>query len=180
MRFVTLSEEHLETVLKWRTSEFVTKYMYTDVEYDMEKQREWFRRVKQDPHSYYWVLENKGVHMGLVSITDIDNIHKRAYWNFYIGEPKYGMLAGFIGPYLYNFAYERFKLNKLMGEVMAGNESVRTLHLKQGAREVGCFKDHIWKNGKFHDVYIYEMTKEDWLKYGDKYSKYQPEVETGL
>lgn len=39
MQFVSIKEEHLELILNWRTSEFVTRYMYTDIEYDLVKQR---------------------------------------------------------------------------------------------------------------------------------------------
>lgn len=177
MRFIVLSEEHLEMVLKWRTSDYVTKYMYTDISYDMQKQRDWFQKVKNDVNSYYWILENKGEYIGLVSLTDINTLNKRAYWNFYMGEQKFSMLAGFIGPFLYNFAFDAFDLNKLMGEVMEDNEAVRSLHLKLGTREVGFFKDHIWKNGRFHNVYLYEMTKEDWLNKGSKYLKFLAEVD---
>jgi UDP-4-amino-4,6-dideoxy-N-acetyl-beta-L-altrosamine N-acetyltransferase len=177
VQFLKIKEEHLEQILKWRTSEFVTRYMYTDIEYDLENQRKWYHFIQNDPNSYYWLLRYKEDLIGLVSITDINHRDKRAYWNFYIGEPKYSMIAGFIGPYVYNYAFQRLDFHKLMGEVMEGNESVRQLHLKQGAREVGIMKDHIWKYERFHDVYVYEMTKSDWMEKGKRFANYMPVVE---
>lgn len=72
--------------------------------------------------------------IGYISITSIDRRHKRAYWNFYIGEPEYAMLAGFIGAYMYNYAFPTFGFEKMMGEVMADNTAVRRLHLQLGAK----------------------------------------------
>lgn len=176
MHFNSVSEEHLELILKWRTSEFVTRYMYTDIEYDMEKQKQWYQVIENDPNSYYWVLTYKNQPIGLVSITDVNHRDKRAYWNFYIGDPAYSMLGGFIGPYTYNYAFQNLGINKLMGEVMAENEGVRKMHIKQGAREVGILTEHIYKNGKYHDVYIFEMTRKMWKACGGKFAKYVPEV----
>ncbi|MEK4146255.1 UDP-4-amino-4,6-dideoxy-N-acetyl-beta-L-altrosamine N-acetyltransferase [Robertmurraya sp. FSL W8-0741] len=177
MQFVSIKEEHLELILNWRTSEFVTRYMYTDIEYDLVKQRSWFESIKKDPHSYYWIMIYRDEPIGLVSITDIHSRDKRAYWNFYIGNPKFSMLGGFIGPYVYNYAFKTMGLNKLVGEVMEENEGVRKLHLKQGAREVGYFSEHIFKYNKYHHVYIYEMTKNMWDTCGSKFSNYIPEVQ---
>ncbi|MFD2442707.1 UDP-4-amino-4,6-dideoxy-N-acetyl-beta-L-altrosamine N-acetyltransferase [Bacillus sp. CGMCC 1.16607] len=176
MEFVPVKEEHLELILKWRTSDFVTRYMYSDIEYDLDKQRNWYQFIKSDPNSHYWVLEYKNEPIGLVSITDINQRDKRAYWNFYIGEPSFSMLGGFIGPYVYNFVFQNLNIQKLMGEVMEENEGVRKLHVKQGAREVGYFTDHIYKYGKYHNVYVFEMTKEMWKEAGAKFAKYVPVV----
>lgn len=177
MKFIKIQEQHLEQILRWRTSEFVTKYMYTDVEYDMEQQKRWFERIQSDDRSYYWLLAYQQHLIGFVSITNINKLYKHAYWNFYIGEPSYRMVAGLVGPYVYNYAFQCLGMHKLMGEVMEENESVRKLHLQQGAREVGMLQDHVWKRGKFHNVYIYEMTKSRWLEKGKKFARFFPEVE---
>ncbi|URM34906.1 UDP-4-amino-4,6-dideoxy-N-acetyl-beta-L-altrosamine N-acetyltransferase [Cytobacillus firmus] len=177
LHFISIKEEHLELILNWRTSEFVTRHMYTDIDYDLDKQNEWLKSVQRDQNSHYWVLNYKDQPIGLVSITDINYRDKRAYWNFYIGDPAYGMLGGFIGPYVYNYAFEFLGIHKLMGEVMEENEGVRKLHLKQGAREVGYLTDHIYKYGKYHNVYIFEMTKEMWKSCGGKFAKYFPTVD---
>jgi UDP-4-amino-4,6-dideoxy-N-acetyl-beta-L-altrosamine N-acetyltransferase len=176
VEFVSIKEEHLELILDWRTSEFVTKFMYTDIEHDMKKQKEWFSYIQNDRNSYYWLVKYKDQLIGLVSITDINQRDKRGYWNFYIGDPAFSMLGGFIGPYVYNYAFQNLGFHKLMGEVMEENEGVRKLHLKQGAREVGYFLDHIFKNNQYHHVYIFEMTKEMWAANGGKFAKYIPIV----
>ena len=48
IEFESLKEEHLEMLLKWRTQPDVTKYMATDIKYDMEQQKQWFQTLSND------------------------------------------------------------------------------------------------------------------------------------
>ncbi len=172
MRFVKLREEHLEQVLKWRKSEHVTRFMYTDVEDNIEKQFRWYQRISNDSTCRYWVIYIKEQPIGLVSINDIDDVNCRATWAYYIGDMNFSMVGAMIGPYLYNYAFETYKLHKLSGEVMAENINVRKIHQMHGSREVGFYRDHVFKNGQYHDIYIYEMLAEEWEKKKVKFRKY--------
>lgn len=176
MKWIQIEERHLQQILDWRTSEEVTRYMYTDIEYSMENQKKWLEKIRADENGCYFLMEYRDELIGFISLTDINWTHKRATWNFYIGNMKYAMLAGFLGAYMYNYAFHELGLEKLNGEVMDINEGVRKLHLKQGAREVGVLEHHICKQGVWHDVYIFEMTKERWHDMGGKFAKFVAEV----
>lgn len=176
MKWIPIEEAHLQQILDWRTSEQVTKFMYTDIEYNLEQQYKWLERIKADQMGQYFIMEYRDEYIGFISLTNIHWTYKRATWNFYIGNMKYAMLAGFLGAYMYNYAFNELGLEKLNGEVMDINEGVRKLHIKQGAREVGVLERHIVKNDIWHDVYMFEMTKERWAVVGQKYQKYVAEV----
>ncbi|GAA4718800.1 UDP-4-amino-4,6-dideoxy-N-acetyl-beta-L-altrosamine N-acetyltransferase [Brevibacillus fulvus] len=170
--FNRLAEKHLEQVLKWRTQEDVTRYMYTDVAYDMEKQKKWYERVSQSDSDKYWVIAVQQTPIGVISLNQIDTVNKRASSGFYIGEEKYRVYGGIIPLFLYNYAFNQLDLNKVTAEVMEGNENIRKIHLLHGYREVGYYKDHIYKYGTFHHVYLLELLKEDWQQKADKYQRY--------
>jgi UDP-4-amino-4,6-dideoxy-N-acetyl-beta-L-altrosamine N-acetyltransferase len=176
MKWLTIKEEHLQQILEWRTSEFVTKYMYTDIEYSLGNQYKWLEHIRADENGLYWLMSYRENLIGFISITSIDWKHRHAYWNFYIGNPSFSMIAGFIGAYMYNYAFGELGLEKLLGEVMEENRSVRQMHLKQGAREIGFLENHIFKYGQWHNVYVYEMTRERWADKGNKFKKYIPEL----
>ncbi|MFF2178491.1 UDP-4-amino-4,6-dideoxy-N-acetyl-beta-L-altrosamine N-acetyltransferase [Lysinibacillus sp. NPDC058147] len=171
-----VQKKHLQKILDWRTKENITRVMYTDIPYSMENQKKWFEAINECQTSMYWVMEYNGESIGLISLTSINWHNKRAYWNFYVGEEKYALLAGFIGLYMYNYAFKELGLKKLLGEVMDINEGVQKLHLRQGAREVGILEKHIFKNNVWHDVHLFEMTAERW-SINERYSKYIVEVE---
>ena len=176
MKWIPIEEQHLKQILDWRTNEQVTRFMYTDIEYNLENQYKWLGKIRADQTGHYWLMEYRDELIGLISITDISWAHKRGTWNFYIGNMKYAMLAGFLGAYMYNYAFEKLGLEKMNGEVLDINEGVRKLHSKQGAREVGVLEHHILKNGVWHDVYMFEMTKDRWIDIGAKFKKYIPLV----
>ncbi|MEY2371386.1 UDP-4-amino-4,6-dideoxy-N-acetyl-beta-L-altrosamine N-acetyltransferase [Lysinibacillus capsici] len=178
MKWIPIEEQHLQQILDWRTREDITRYMYTDIEYSLENQKKWLNTIGADQKGFYWLMEYKGDIIGFISITDIDWSHKRGAWNFYIGDMKYAMLAGFLGAYMYNYAFTELGLEKLIGEVMDINVGVQKLHLKQGARLVGKYEHHICKNNMWHDVHVFEMTKDRWQEVGDKFKKYIPEVQS--
>ncbi len=169
--FIKLKEEHLEQVLKWRTKENVTKFMFTDIEYNLINQKKWFEKVSKRPTEKYWVIAIKGNLIGLLSLNNLDFANKRTSWGFYIGDDNYRMYGGIIPPYLYNYVFYHLNLNKITVEIMEGNHSVTKIHKLHGYREVGIFKNHIFKNNQFHDVYLMELLKVDWDKKSSKYKK---------
>lgn len=164
--FVKLKEEHLEMVLNWRTREDITRYMITDVEYDLDKQRKWFDKINKNPSESYWIIKYHAKPIGLISLNDIDLKNRHTRWGYYIGEEKYRMYGAIIPYYLYSYVFEKLNLNKIIAEVLEGNDRVIKLNLLHGYRKVGIFKNHIFKNGKFHDLILLELTKKDWLKTG--------------
>ena len=176
IRFVKLREKHLEQVLEWRTQEDVTQFMNTDIEKDMDKQREWFRRVSNSETDAYWIIEIKEKPVGVISLNNIDHVNKRTSWGFYIGEEKYRLYGGIIPPYFYNYIFSTYDFHKITAEVMEGNSNVLKLNLLHGYRMVGVYKDHIYKNGSYVDLNLLELLKEDWLKL-KKFQKYVCEFE---
>ncbi|MGG2084595.1 UDP-4-amino-4,6-dideoxy-N-acetyl-beta-L-altrosamine N-acetyltransferase [Lysinibacillus pakistanensis] len=176
IRFIKLREKHLEQVLEWRTQEDVTKFMNTDIEKDMDKQREWYKKISNSKTDLYWIIEIKGKHVGVISLNNIDYVNKRTSWGFYIGEKKYRLYGGIIPPYFYNYVFSKFDLHKITAEVMEGNNNVIKLNLMHGYRMVGVYKDHIFKNDVYSDLNILELMREDWIKL-NKYQRYVCEFE---
>lgn len=171
IRFIKLKEEHLEQVLEWRTQEDVTKFMNTNIEKDMGKQRLWFSKISNSKTDAYWIIEIKEKLVGVISLNNIDYVNKRTSWGFYIGEEKYRLYGGIIPPYFYNYVFTTYDFHKITAEVMGGNNNVIKLNLMHGYRMVGVYKDHILKNGSYADLILLELLKEDWLKQ-NKFQKY--------
>lgn len=169
LNFRRLALEDMELVLDWRTSDYVTKYMYTDIEKNIEHQRSWFSRIDGDSSQVYWIIQHDRTPIGLISIHDLNWIHRRASLGFYIGDLNYARLAGHVHAYLYNFAFHELKLNKLVAEVMEGNEGMMKIHLHHGFIHRGTFQDHIYKYGQYHDVHYFELMAETWT---EKYKKF--------
>jgi len=175
IKFFNLQEEHLEMVLRWRVKPEVSEYMFTDVNYNVEKQHQWFKRICNDDTCRYWLISYQDVPIGVINLAAIDRIHLRCSAGYYIGELGYRQLGAMIPPYLYNHVFKEMKFRKIYGEVMAENKKVLQMHKMHGFREVGIYRDHIFKNGRFHDVVLIELLSESWLKQ-TRYQRYIAEM----
>lgn len=162
LAFRKLREEHLEMVMRWRSSPEVNAGHLVQLGYDMERQRQWFAVVSNNPAWRVWVVEYGGRPVGVMRLENISWEHRRCGVGFYIGEPAHRQLFGVALPYLYNYVFDRLKLHKLMGEVLATNLSVLALHRMHGYREVGRYSDHVARDGGFVDVVLIELLEDVW------------------
>lgn len=173
--FKKLDEGDLEKVLEWRTSEHVTRYMYSDIDKDPDHQKKWYEAITKDDTQYYWVIEVKGTAVGLISINHLDRNNRKATFGYYIGDLKYTMIAGRIHPYFYNFAFFDLGLNKLYAEVMEGNEGMMKMHLHHRFEHVATFKEHIYKYGRYHDVHYFELLASTWKENCQQFHRFTAE-----
>ena len=173
IEFKRLKEEHLEMVLKWRTQPDVTKYMATDIEYDMKKQKQWFQIISNDKSSKYWIITYKTIFIGLIALVDINLTHRHTIWSYYIGIKKYRMTLGGIVPlYLFNHIFNKLKLKKIFANCMVENKGIIKIFQLHGFREVGVYKQHYYKNGCYHDVLMMELLAEAWKEKNDEFGRY--------
>lgn len=175
LTFRKLDERDLKQVLEWRTSEHVTKYMFTDIEKNLDNQYKWFAKISTDDTQYYWIIEMNTQPIGLISLNQLDRTNKKSSFAYYIGDLEYAIIAGRIQPFLYNFAFFELGLNKLYAEVMEGNEGMMKMHHHYGFTHVATLKEHIYKYKHFHDVEYFELLAKDWKEKCKKFHKLQAE-----
>jgi len=178
VEFIKMHDFHMKMVLKWRTKPEVTQFMATDIDDDLEKQKRWFKLESQKNSSKWWIINFKNKPIGVIALVDINLHHKFATWDYYIGEEKYrGRLGAFIPLYFYNYVFDNLKLNKIIATVMDGNINLLKLHELHGYRKIGVYQKHIFKQNKFHDLFILELLKEKWEKEQIKFHKIKADFE---
>jgi UDP-4-amino-4,6-dideoxy-N-acetyl-beta-L-altrosamine N-acetyltransferase len=144
--------------------------MFTDIEKDFEKHKKWMNDVLNKENCKYWLISYCGENIGLVHLSEIDYIHKRCTTGYYIGAKEFmGRGAVFLPP-VYDYVFNKLKLNKIYGEVLEGNGLILGIHEFHGWRNVGAFKNHVYKNGKYYDVHLLELLGTDWLNFKTKES----------
>ena len=168
--FKRMREENLEMVLNWRLKPFVKHYLFTDVENNLEKQKNWFKKISTNPTYRYWVIFMSGIPIGLVNLANLDFFNKRTNASYYIGEEKFLQFGGVVLPYFYNHIFLELGINKVHGEVIEGNPILK-IHLMHGYRLVGTMKDHVYKNDQLNNIHIVELMKDDWIK-NKRFSSY--------
>ncbi|WP_243354228.1 UDP-4-amino-4,6-dideoxy-N-acetyl-beta-L-altrosamine N-acetyltransferase [Bacillus litorisediminis] len=160
-----LEEEELELVLKWRNSEHIRKYMYSDEIISFEDHINWFRNLINDSSKIAKVLLYDGRPVGYVHFTNIDNRNGKCYWGFYIGESNAPRGSGTaLGLLALDYIFEEVSIRKLCAEVLAFNTISIHYHKKFGFVEEGRFTQHVLKCRQYIDVISMALFKDQWLE----------------
>lgn len=163
-RLRPMEESDLEKVLEWRNSERIRANMYTDHSISMDEHRAWFERIREDQSNIYKIFEFRDYPVGVANIVQIDIRNNKCFWAFYLGDMNLPHGSGAVMEFLFlEYVFEDLKIRKLCCEVFSFNYSTIKLHKKFGFREEGCFKEHIFKNGKYEDVVSLALLNQDWL-----------------
>lgn len=174
-----ITSDDLKTIIDWRMSPNVTKYMYTDPKLNLEGQKVWLKNINSSKNQFYWIIECDNKPIGVVSITDIDYINSRCQWGHYIGDISYRGKGIFscVECNIYDYVFYNLKLNKLVTEVFRFNKNAIDIHRRTGSNIEGILREHIFKNDKFYDVVVMGITKKMWetKKTSTKYQKIEIE-----
>lgn len=162
--FTRVTEADAGLLLKWRSSPEITKHMFSDLSNNtIEEQKKWIRSLanRQDYRAY--IIKDDLQPIGFLAFTDIDFTHKRCSTGLYIYEKVAGLkYAVTLNYYISHYIFRRLGCNKIVLYILTSNEKAMKMQEKNGARFVGCLRQHIFKNNEFHDVNIYEALKEEW------------------
>ena len=173
-RLRNLHESDLETVRQWRMMPEITHYMYTDPVITPEDQFAWFKSITASPRDRVWIIEltDGDIPVGLLSLTDIDHTHKRAWWAYYIADARARGkgLAKSLELNTYAYVFERLCFERLWCEVFAFNDRVVAIHEKFGSKVEGVLRQHIRKGNKVHDVVRMAVLAEDWPAIQEKFA----------
>jgi len=177
-RLRLIRESDLDTVMRWRMLPEVTRYMYTDPQLTRESQGAWFDRIRDSQRDRVWIIESlpapatdaaspapAPLALGVLSLSDIDRVNQRCAWAYYLGETTArGMgLAKTLELNVCEYVFETLGLAKLWCEVLSFNDRVVALHEKFGSKVEGVLRQHVCKNGEFHDVVRMGLLRSDWL-----------------
>jgi len=167
-----IKKEDLTMIMNWRMAPHITKYMYTDPDLTLEKQKKWFESVSNDQSCLYWIITVDEEDVGLINLYDIDNKNKRCGWAYYIANLDFRGkgIAKQLELNLYRFVFEVLEFNILWCDVFGFNDKVVRLHKIYGSEIEGVLKEHIYKNDEFHDIVKMAVLKSKWPTIKEKYN----------
>jgi RimJ/RimL family protein N-acetyltransferase len=152
-----------EMLLDWRTRPEITRYMFTDLEPDLDKQRQWLTRCAGREDFIHFVVEWQQRPVGYLSFAQIDRVNRRCSPGTYLVlKPAERYIAAFTHSFVLDYAFYRLNLHKVTYEIMAGNDPFIRGKPLMKVRSVGILREHVWKYGMFHDVHLFEITEPEW------------------
>ena len=160
LREVTLDDAEL--ILKWRTSEKVTKFMNSDVANDIDEQEQWISDCYNKKTYYHWIILYNKLPVGLINIQDYSEQNRTLSWGFYIGENNIDGLGAFIPPFFYNWVFNELCIKEIKIEVFFSNTRVIKLHQLHGYKFTPSFYRVSHKDSEDISLVSMSLTSSDW------------------
>jgi RimJ/RimL family protein N-acetyltransferase len=163
-------------LLAWRRDPSVTRFMYTDLDHnDVGKQQDWLAAMEGRKDFRHFIIEHGGEPVGYLSYSHIDFIHKHCQSGSYMAPTAAARQApmGLIHAFIMDYVYYALGMHKIYNYFMAGNDKVIKIQRILKCREVGVLKDHVFKYGAFHDVYVFETLESDWRTHPRPFTREQ-------
>jgi len=103
--------------------------------------------------------------IGIGGLSGMNQLHRRAEISIVIGseEHRNGVITLEGLALLTEIGFSKFNLNKIIATSLASSDGGAGITKLLGYKEAGCFKNHVWVNGKWEDVIFMEVMQKDWL-----------------
>jgi RimJ/RimL family protein N-acetyltransferase len=152
--------------LPWVADLEVTRYLGRRTGAALYQEVDFFKKVGEAKDTVLWIVEADGETVGAIGIHEIDWQNAHATTGILIGaKDKWGKgIASEAMGLRTRYAFRELNLHKLMTEVFVGNAASRRALEKNGYRTVGIRKEHMFTGGRWHDMWLGEVTREEWEK----------------
>ena len=158
-------EDDLPLFLHWLADTEVTKYLgFWNTVPSLEQEKEWLKKSAEDRNSVIWIVEVDGACIGNSNIRNIDwkNQHgetgtfigDRARWSKGYGTESMRLRTA--------YAFRELNLVKLNSGAFMENEASKRAQAAVGYREVGILHHEVFTLGRWHDLWLSEILREDW------------------
>jgi ribosomal-protein-alanine N-acetyltransferase len=118
--------------------------------------------AQQTGYAFAVELKATGDFIGGIGLT-VDRRFDRAEAGYWLGQPYWGqglMSEGLAA--LLQFGFEELALNKIYATHIAGNPASGRVMLKNGMVKEGELVQHTRRDGQFHDLWQYRLTRAEY------------------
>ena len=155
-----------------------------DFPVSLQNQRRWLESVGQDKNNVRLIVQTKDKRpIGLTGLWDIDwhNRHALTAIKLLISDDIRGKAYGRDAIMTMNaYAFYDVGLHRLWGAILDFNvPSFKSYVERSGWKVEGRLRQHIFRNGAFHDLYYVACLREDFLAVPDAKDYIPPEVPEG-
>ena len=158
-----IEPEDYETIRNWRTDaqEYNSFFEFRPV---TKKQNEMFYEKHSDEFNFCIVYKKTNEVIGTISIVDLDTRSRKAEMGrILIGDKKYrgqGLMKSAI-ELVKEYAFKNLNLRKLYCTVFEKNLPAQKTYTSCGFKQEAVLKEHIYKNGKYENVLIFSLFREN-------------------
>ncbi len=140
----------------------------------MAEEERWYEEyLKAGKSRIFAILEENGEHVGNIGIHNIDNENRRASLGIVLGDKEkwgqgYGSEALMT---VLRYAFRELGLHKVTLRVFQSNERAIRSYKRCGFKKEGLEREQVFKDGKFHDLYVMSILDREFEEISRKESK---------
>jgi ribosomal-protein-alanine N-acetyltransferase len=158
--------EDAALMITWFEDLEVTRFIKLRNPPSAEAEKEFLDKMARDETVVFWTVEHEDKVVGGTSIVAIDWRNGHGTTGTVIGDKAaWGKgLARELMQLRARYAFTQLPLRKLKSAYMEGNEASGRAQAAAGYREVGRYRADRFVDGKWIDLILTEVHREDWLK----------------
>ena len=166
MRLRPPTADDVPAMMKWFEDIEVTRFIIVQFPPSLEAEKEWLDRTGRDPNVIYWIVEHDARVVGGTGIVQIDWKNGHGMTGTVIGD-KTAWGKGIARELMQRraaYAFTETPLRKLKSGYLEGNEASARAQKAAGYREVGRLRAERFSNGRWLDMILTELMREEWEK----------------
>lgn len=155
----------LATCVRWINDPEVTDWVASYLPTSEQSEEQWFDNLAKRHDDIVLAMETiDGQFIGLTGLHRINWKDRTATTGSLIGEKdRWGKGLGTEAKMLLlNYGFNTLGLHKINSEVIEFNERSRKHLEKCGYQYEGCRRQNIFKDGRWHDLLMFGVLKEEW------------------
>ncbi len=166
LRPIEMSDEFL--LRKWVNDPAVRQGLDHLPPTNASRERAWIEAQSNNPNEYHMgIVVRAGDRLiGTVSLIGVDPINRCAELRIMIGDVDYHS-QGFgteAVDMIVRYGFEDLNLNRITLGVFANNPKAIRCYQKAGFALEGCFRQALYRGGRYIDEYAYAILREEWDK----------------
>lgn len=162
-----LTTADLEKTVKWHNQDEIRNlYLGHPFPINKETEEQWYAKILTSniPTTVFGIqhiADDKLI--GITVLKNINLINRSAEFAMYIGDQAYRGkgLSTLSTRKTLSFGFQQLNLNRISLNVLATNEKAIGLYQKLGFVQEGELRKSIFKNGEYHNEYIFSLLKSD-------------------
>ena len=169
-RLREIEDKDMAIINEWRNNSKLISMLAAPYRYiNQIVDRNWFEGYMKNRQSQVRcsiVTDESDEIMGMVSLTSIDHLNQSAEFHIMIGdENNQGKGIGtFAVNEMLKHAFNNLNLQRIELKVLESNTRAQHLYEKCGFVKEGTLRNYVYKNGKFVNMHIYSILKNEYSK----------------
>ena len=148
----------------WFADMEVTRYLGRRGAVALYQEVDYFKRAGESKNDIQWMIDVENETVGSTGIHGIDWQSAHGTTGIVIGDKRWWGkgVASEAMALRTRYAFRELNLHKLLTEAYVDNAGSRRALEKTGYRTVGIRREHFFTRGRWHDLWIGELLREDW------------------